>query len=428
VTRELVQTRIAETFGMLPRSGWPSALDEGLGELTRRLAVDEAEIFRRLANNAELLRDLAAYLTIDESHFLRHSEQLATLVEALAQNIEAGRRAVVWSLGCSRGEEPYSVAILLRERLGAAAARASIAATDINERALAVARRGLYRDWSLRGVPVELGERYFTREPNGVFRLDATVMAAVAFEIAALPQCLAPRAAQSVDAVLFRNVGIYLDASALETVYAGIARTLAPHGLLLIAPADPAPPRELFARLPGEWSGIFVRRAEAGSAVVDPAGGFASLAVAPDRVGVSPVPALASSSSSPPPKPSLPPPTGSRVEPVAVPSLAPAEHHEVAPRRAVVPPAGPDEPSLAPADEQVRRLRCALYLNPQDALARFRYATALQRVGQLAQAKSQVLCLTEELECLAADVVLADGKTRVARLLNAVLLMRASLP
>ncbi|MBI2202246.1 MAG: protein-glutamate O-methyltransferase CheR [Candidatus Rokubacteria bacterium] len=94
--------------------------------------------------------------------------------KALAQDVipalvaEAGesRSLRIWSAGCSSGEEPYSIAMLIAEHLGDPPAdfNVRIYATDVDEEALQAGRHGLYRAEDLKDVPTPLLEKYFARE------------------------------------------------------------------------------------------------------------------------------------------------------------------------------------------------------------------------------------------------------------------------
>jgi len=88
------------------------------------------------------------------------------VVPGLIESAATTQSIRVWSAGCATGEEPYSIALLLAERLGdrAASIDVKIYGTDVDEDALTVARHGLYRLEQLKEVPPALLERYFTRD------------------------------------------------------------------------------------------------------------------------------------------------------------------------------------------------------------------------------------------------------------------------
>jgi chemotaxis methyl-accepting protein methylase len=118
---------------------------------------------------ADLLESLAAQLTVPETHFFRVAPQIAALHEQVLPSIisraEPNRHLRIWSAGCSTGEEPYTVAILLRELLGDAAGwHLDLVASDLSRHALDVAREAVYSAWSFRDTPGHIQERYFTRD------------------------------------------------------------------------------------------------------------------------------------------------------------------------------------------------------------------------------------------------------------------------
>src|SRR4029078_4701740 len=106
-------------------------------------------------------------VTIQETHFFRNPPQVRALrqhllPERLRHAESHGRRLRIWSAGCSTGEEPYSVAMLLRELLPASADwDLKVIATDVSTRALAAARRGRYAERSfVMTDPLDL-QRFF---------------------------------------------------------------------------------------------------------------------------------------------------------------------------------------------------------------------------------------------------------------------------
>ena len=124
----------------------------------------------------------------------------------------------IWSAGCSTGEEPYSLAILVRELLADIGDwKIHILATDINEDALAAAREGIYRNWSFREVEEHYRQQYFTPEGESS-RIRPEVQSMVSFRYLNLADDRYPTAATGTDAldlILCRNVMIYFPPGAL---------------------------------------------------------------------------------------------------------------------------------------------------------------------------------------------------------------------
>ncbi|MFB4268992.1 CheR family methyltransferase [Nonomuraea sp. GTA35] len=135
----------------------------------RDLLELEPEEFTRLfdsllINVTGFFRDAAAWQRMRE-----------LVVPALLDQKPAGRPIRIWSAGCATGEEAYTIAMVLAEELGLDEFRnrVKIYGTDLDEKALNVARTGVYTDRSLADVPIDLRETYFERVDNGyTFRRD----------------------------------------------------------------------------------------------------------------------------------------------------------------------------------------------------------------------------------------------------------------
>jgi chemotaxis protein methyltransferase CheR len=129
------------------------------------------------------------------------------------QNLHHGKLRM-WSAGCSTGEEPYSLAILLREYFPEVSDwDIQVLGTDINKRALRQAREGLYGERSLRMMEPALRERYFRKVGNN-FLIDEQIRRMVHFDYLNLQSDLFPaegNAARDIDLLSCRNVLIYFE-------------------------------------------------------------------------------------------------------------------------------------------------------------------------------------------------------------------------
>jgi two-component system CheB/CheR fusion protein len=138
----------------------------------RRMQVQEVDrlidYVTRLHEDAEEVAALFRDLLIGVTNFFRDTEAFATLAEMVVPKLFDGKGANetirIWVPGCSTGEEAYSIAILVRERLDAmrSPVKVQIFATDIDEPALAIARAGRYPVNLLRGVSAERLARFFS--------------------------------------------------------------------------------------------------------------------------------------------------------------------------------------------------------------------------------------------------------------------------
>ena len=190
----------------------------------------------------EELRALAQELTVAETYFFRNLAQFRAFAEvALPDRVRAQsarRRLRLLSAGCASGEEPYSLAILLREHGVEAPWETSILGIDVNPAMLQKAGRGRYSTWSLRETPVEIQERWFTAEGRE-FTLDGSIRAGVTFEERNLVDENADFwRLDSYDVVFCRNVIMYFTPEAARGVVARIARALVPGGYLFLGHAE----------------------------------------------------------------------------------------------------------------------------------------------------------------------------------------------
>jgi chemotaxis protein methyltransferase CheR len=128
---------------------------------------------------------LAAELTTPETYFFRNIEQFRALTDAVLPAALARRNGWrglrILSAGCASGEEPYSIAMSLRDAFGSGASDAAIVGFDIHEAMLERARRGRYSAWSLRETPDSDRSQWFRAEGRE-FVLDPAIRSAVTFE------------------------------------------------------------------------------------------------------------------------------------------------------------------------------------------------------------------------------------------------------
>jgi chemotaxis protein methyltransferase CheR len=221
--------------------------------IRRSGCLDVEQYLRYLQEDAGERERLVTSLSIHVSQFFRNPtlfDALQTVVlPALMQRI-ADRPLRIWSVGCSAGEEPYSLAILLVESYGeqVACEQFEILATDIDRTTLAQAEQALYEaEPTLRVVSAARRERFFT-EQDGSFKLCPEVQQLVRFRQMDL-QLVAnyPRA----DLVLCRNTLIYFNRPAQEKILQALADILPQDGILVLGKSEsmPAPLRARFATL-----------------------------------------------------------------------------------------------------------------------------------------------------------------------------------
>lgn len=204
---------------------FPDSVPDLVPEARGLRTVDEA-VFDRLCDA----------LTVQESFFFREASRLALVREHfLPRDRERRPHVRVWSAGCARGEEAYTLSMLLDD--AGMGGRFQLLGTDLSARAVAAAERGVYGRWSIRGLDDKSLAAYFDRGPGGL-RVADRFRTRVAFAQHNLFDPL-PSGWGRFDLVLCRNVLIYFTPEAVRRAGEALAAALAPGGWLLLGVSDP---------------------------------------------------------------------------------------------------------------------------------------------------------------------------------------------
>jgi chemotaxis protein methyltransferase CheR len=219
--------------------------DELIAVLRERVkevrAPSVREYLEMLSASPAEWQNITSRLTVPETYFFRSPEQLeafTSLVIPERMRAREGLRMLRFaSLGCASGEEPYSLAMALRERHPDLDDwEVDITGYDISRKALEKARHAVYREWSLRTTSDDRRRRYFRHAKDG-FHLRPEITAMVRFQRANILD-LRMLPAGSCDAVFFRNVLIYFSPASARTALRCISHLLAPGGYLFLGTAE----------------------------------------------------------------------------------------------------------------------------------------------------------------------------------------------
>jgi chemotaxis protein methyltransferase CheR len=194
----------------------------------------------RSAPDKGLVAQVVEAMVTTETSFFRDVHPFETLRTAVLPELirkRAERRLRVWFGACSTGQEPYSFALLLRERFPELADwRLDLLATDLSAEVLNRARAGRYSQLEVnRGLPAATLVKFF-RQHGSTWELNEDVRKMVEFRELNLvgPWPLLPR----FDLVFLRNVMIYFDVEAKKSILGRVARVLRPDGYLLLGGAE----------------------------------------------------------------------------------------------------------------------------------------------------------------------------------------------
>jgi chemotaxis protein methyltransferase CheR len=201
-----------------------------------------AELVAKLKGGAEpLTAEVVEAMTTNETFFFRDKVPFdhlkATVLPELLQ-ARAGRRSLrIWCAASSTGQEPYSIAMCLKE-LGSMLAgwRVEIVATDLSQGVLEKSRAGLFSQFEVqRGLPIQLLVKHFT-QVGELWQLNADIRAMVQFKQLNLLQDFSHLG--GFDVIFCRNVLIYFDQDTKTNVFGRLARLIESDGFLMLGAAE----------------------------------------------------------------------------------------------------------------------------------------------------------------------------------------------
>ncbi|MBI5199733.1 MAG: protein-glutamate O-methyltransferase CheR [Nitrospirae bacterium] len=190
----------------------------------------------------EELASVIDVLTVNETYFFREFSQLKALSDEIIPEIGERRkdkkRLRIWSAGCSTGEEPYTIAILILEKNLMPEWEIEILGSDINQRVIHAARRGIYRKNAFRSIDDYYIRKYFTDEGEGNYRIVDPVRSLVNFSLLNLVDPFKVRFVGKMDVIFCRNVIIYFDRDAKKKVINNFYDRLTEEGYLLLGHSE----------------------------------------------------------------------------------------------------------------------------------------------------------------------------------------------
>ena len=218
--------------------------------LSRRLEQHQLKSFEEYYHflrydrkREEELTILVDNLTTNETYFFRESPQLRAFSEEILPELRerlADRKVLrIWSAGCSTGEEPYTIAMLLLESGDWWRDwQVEILGSDINQRVLHTARKGVYKKSAHRVTSPEMLTKYFIEEDKGNYRIVDKVKELVSFSSLNLLDPLKTSLISNMDIIFCRNVIIYFDKEAKKKVIESFSNKLREGGYLLLGHSE----------------------------------------------------------------------------------------------------------------------------------------------------------------------------------------------
>jgi chemotaxis protein methyltransferase CheR len=190
-------------------------------------------------NKAAELKNLYNSITTNETSFYRDMPQLSAfqsgVLPLILQNKPPNDKTLrIWSAGCSTGEEPYTLAMMMLEAgLPLKGWSIEILASDISDQVLRSARNAVYGDYSIRNTPPAALQRYFTKADDG-YHVNQDIRRMVRFMSINLFDSSQVRSAMNIDVIFCRNVIIYFDDDSKRKVMGHFCDRLVDNGILVL--------------------------------------------------------------------------------------------------------------------------------------------------------------------------------------------------
>ncbi len=234
--RTLIYDASGITFSTTNRSILESRLKERLRDKNLAKIGEYHDV---LQQDKEELKFLLDSVTTNLTRFFRNQPHFDALInyvlpEVLRSKKEANAtRLKIWSAGCSTGEEPYTLAMILKDKLPSSVT-AEIIASDISLKSLMVGKAGFYPDSRITGIPDDYLTRFFQRKNNG-YQVRDELMNMIRFDYHNLKNDSGLR---QVDILFCRNVLIYFDEAAQKAVVDRFWDAMSPRSFLFIGHSE----------------------------------------------------------------------------------------------------------------------------------------------------------------------------------------------
>lgn len=193
------------------------------------------EYIHLLRTDKEKMDEFVAYLTINVSEFYRNPDQWELMENEMLPYLfeKFGKDIKIWSAACSTGDEPYTIVMLLSKYLPMEKIR--VIATDIDLQVIAKAKTGLYDEKSLKGLPQEYINKFFTKIGSRSYQISDDVKKRVDFRQHNLLKDNYPA---DCNLIVCRNVMIYFTEEAKREIYKKFNDSLKTDGLFFVGSTE----------------------------------------------------------------------------------------------------------------------------------------------------------------------------------------------
>ena len=234
--RKVIYDESGITFSATNRS----ILDSRLKEKLREKQLDSIEEYYRLVmSNKEEMKIMLDSVTTNLTRFFRNQPHFDALVNYVIPHVIENKKKTgdttikIWSAGCSTGEEPYTIAMILADVLPPPY-KFQITASDISLKCLMTGQSGFYPEARITGVPQKYLDRFFTKNDRG-YQVKPELMQTIKFDYHNLRN---DSGARNLDIVFCRNVLIYFDEPAQKNVIDRFWNSMASNSYLFIGHSE----------------------------------------------------------------------------------------------------------------------------------------------------------------------------------------------
>ncbi|MDR1700394.1 MAG: protein-glutamate O-methyltransferase CheR [Lachnoclostridium sp.] len=203
--------------------------------ITKYKFKEYTDFFEGLKPKTEIFDKFVTFLTINVSEFYRNPTQWRTLENDIIPYLTSkfGTHLRIWSAACSTGDEPYSLAMVLKDMLPNG--RIEIIATDLDKEVLGKAEKGYYTEKSVKDLPDKYKKKYLIDDGKGIIRVKDEIRRCIKFKEQNLLKDPYPN---GLDMIVCRNVLIYFTESAKSEVYHEFAKSLKKGGILFVGSTE----------------------------------------------------------------------------------------------------------------------------------------------------------------------------------------------
>ena len=246
----LLRDYVYETTGIYfpdnKRYFFEKRFDRRLQELKINSYRSYLNFLRGNSGGSKEFNSLVQEITINETSFFRNNSQFGAMIDIMIPEImkikqkNNFKELKIWCAGCSSGDEPYTAAIFLLDKLRNKFKgwKIKIIGTDIDISIIEVAKRGIYSDYSLRNVPLRIRKLYFNKVNKNRFSINEDVQNLVRFETSNLNDDFSMLFLKGFDIIFCRNVLIYFNTQSKKRVLEHLHNNLLKFGYLFLGHSE----------------------------------------------------------------------------------------------------------------------------------------------------------------------------------------------